>query len=326
MTLPYSPLSMSQINAEFGLGNDLNSYRSTAWWKDDSTSGSFPSSPISFSDFGGKRVGRPSISWTGSQVFDYTGGDQSYTIPAGATVLGIKCWGSDTSILADGSLNGADHFNGGGGYAYGVIVLGTLGLVAGNVLRIMVGGSDAVRANAGNITVTSPCPYGFGGTGNARSAPTRASMARSGGGLSGVFLPGGAITTSDVSGSNALIIAGGSGGGGVVSPSGSFKTWAQGGGGSGNSGSPQGSDGVIIAGTYHSTGGGGGGRNGGGVPYQSSGNAQSGYGGANYTHWSALDAWGASGDGAGNAGNSGDGDAGGKGSGGQPGRIVIYRN
>lgn len=44
-------ISMSQINAEFGRGNNLNAYRGTAH-----ASGTFPSGQISFSDFWGKSI------------------------------------------------------------------------------------------------------------------------------------------------------------------------------------------------------------------------------------------------------------------------------
>ena len=62
MTLPTSgTLSMSAINTEFALGNDLAAYRGVKWYKDDNSRGYFDNSatgnfpPIDFSEFYGKR-------------------------------------------------------------------------------------------------------------------------------------------------------------------------------------------------------------------------------------------------------------------------------
>jgi hypothetical protein len=47
-----NPISMSQINSVFdGRGNNLNAYRGTTWFTAAGGSGTFPSTPISFSDF-----------------------------------------------------------------------------------------------------------------------------------------------------------------------------------------------------------------------------------------------------------------------------------
>jgi hypothetical protein len=60
MTLQTSgPISMEQINAEFGLGGNLNAYRGNIWFTDTyGEQGSF-GTPISFSDFYGKRATNP---------------------------------------------------------------------------------------------------------------------------------------------------------------------------------------------------------------------------------------------------------------------------
>lgn len=63
MTLQSSgSISMSQINAEFGKGNDLNSYRGTKWYTDAGGSGTFSTGAISYTDFYGKRLSAPAPS------------------------------------------------------------------------------------------------------------------------------------------------------------------------------------------------------------------------------------------------------------------------
>lgn len=50
---------MSEINTEFGRGNDLNSYRGTTWYTDAGGSGTFSSGAISMSEFYSKRPTAP---------------------------------------------------------------------------------------------------------------------------------------------------------------------------------------------------------------------------------------------------------------------------
>lgn len=63
MTLPGpgNPLTMAQINAEFGYGFDLNAYRGKVWYYDNGVAGVFPIAPfpISFSEFYSKRRATP---------------------------------------------------------------------------------------------------------------------------------------------------------------------------------------------------------------------------------------------------------------------------
>lgn len=65
MALPASgPLSIQQINAEFGRGNNLNAYRGTTWYTDAGGSGTFSTGALSISDFYGKRATSPLFSAT----------------------------------------------------------------------------------------------------------------------------------------------------------------------------------------------------------------------------------------------------------------------
>lgn len=65
MALPSSgTITMAQINAEFGRGNNLNAYRGTTWYTDAGGSGTFSSGAISMSDFYGKRATSPMFTAT----------------------------------------------------------------------------------------------------------------------------------------------------------------------------------------------------------------------------------------------------------------------
>lgn len=60
MTLQSSgAITIAQINAEFGRGTNLNSYRGTSWFTDAGASGSFSSGAIAMSEFYGKRLTAP---------------------------------------------------------------------------------------------------------------------------------------------------------------------------------------------------------------------------------------------------------------------------
>lgn len=60
MTLPTSgPLSLNQINTEFGRGRNLGAYRGTTWYTDAGSSGTFTNTDLGFNQFYGKRVDAP---------------------------------------------------------------------------------------------------------------------------------------------------------------------------------------------------------------------------------------------------------------------------
>lgn len=79
MTLPSGsnnpPISINDINTEFGLGTNLGVYRNVRWYTNTNARGYFPSGTISFSDFYGKRVNSPvvpgTITYTSSQTINF---------------------------------------------------------------------------------------------------------------------------------------------------------------------------------------------------------------------------------------------------------------
>ena len=120
-------------------------------------------------------------------TFNYTGGDQTYTVPAGATKLGINLKGATGG-------RGAYNQSGGGG----ANVYAELSVSSGQQLSLVVGGSPASGTPA----------YGFGGAGGFASG--NASIGGAGGGMAGIFYYG-SISRSGTIG----IAAGGGGGAGI---------------------------------------------------------------------------------------------------------------
>lgn len=77
MTLPVSGvISMSQIQSEFNLGQNLNAYRGGRWFLDTNGRGYFSAGSISFADFFSKRKTSPVVA--GSTTLSSS---QNYTIP-----------------------------------------------------------------------------------------------------------------------------------------------------------------------------------------------------------------------------------------------------
>lgn len=77
MTLPVSgAISMSQIQSEFNLGQNLNAYRGGRWFLDTNGRGYFSAGAISFSEFFSKRKASPVVA--GSTTLTSS---QNYTVP-----------------------------------------------------------------------------------------------------------------------------------------------------------------------------------------------------------------------------------------------------
>jgi hypothetical protein len=128
-------------------------------------------------------------------TFNYTGGDQTYTVPAGANKLGINLKGATGG-------RGAYNQSGGGG----ANVYAELSVSSGQQLSLVVGGSPA----SGTPT------YGFGGAGGFASG--NASIGGAGGGMAGIFYYG------SISRSGTIGIAAGGGGGAGINKSGTNYT------------------------------------------------------------------------------------------------------
>jgi hypothetical protein len=148
-------------------------------------------------------------------AFNYTGSDQSFTVPANVTKLFVKLWGA-----GGGAGNTNSNSNAGGnGAGGGAVVFNGLDVTPGEVLNIRVGGSvSGVSASNGSTVHPSadfnsfgdnPVIYGGGGSaGRGDGAGANGAYGGAGGGASSIFRS-----------STRLITAyGGSGGGGAGYP------------------------------------------------------------------------------------------------------------
>ena len=204
---------------------------------------------------------------SGKTFFSYTGGNQTYIVPAGVTNLQVKLWG------ARGTANG-----GGGGFAGGF-----LAVTPGQTLTIRVGGGVSLIGNFGGGASGGVDYAGDGGDGSAGGGGSyvikgSSYLAVAGGGGGGgnngdAGEPGGGLVggSGGVSdGSGGTQVAGGAGGAGMFGDAG---------GSPGSQG--QGGSGADTHGDYCGGGGGGGyfGGGGGGGGGSSSGG---GGGGSSY--------------------------------------------
>ena len=105
MTLQSSGiLYMSQINGEFGRGNDLNAYRGTYFYYTDGNIGYFPSGQIAFSDFYSKSLVQPlpadvntANAVVGGTTTVWIAGSQYLGIPHPRRVVVVACATGDTT-------------------------------------------------------------------------------------------------------------------------------------------------------------------------------------------------------------------------------------
>jgi hypothetical protein len=224
MALPASgPLSIQQINAEFGRGNNLNSYRGTTWYTDAGGSGTFSTGALSMSDFYGKRATSPSFSfsisqhidqanlrslavaagWNGSSpvVATLTGGYYLYSTTTQAALTIDGSWPGGVTFVNNGYVMGMGGH--GGGYSYdganSPVYIGNWGLGAGGP-AISLGVSCTIQNN-------TYIGGGGGGGGATQGLNASCNAAGAGGGGAGGGVGG------DIRAGTTLYYYGGAGGG-----------------------------------------------------------------------------------------------------------------
>ena len=254
-------ISIQQINAEFGRGNNLNAYRGTSWFTPAGASGTFPSGAIAMSDFYNKQPNSPSFSFTIS----------SNQTNANLRTLAVNAgWNQSSKVIATI----------GSGVYISSNSTGTPGLTVNGSFP---GGVDLI--NNGFI-------IGMGGAGGAGSNAGSNGVAGGGGGLA--LSVSVAVTVTN----NGTIGGGGGGGGGggawqsAPIPPFFISTYGGGGGGGGgrtgatnSSGGAGGAGGAGVAagnagGAGTSGGGGAGGTPNSATPSAGAGGAGGGWGSA----------------------------------------------
>ncbi len=211
MTLPSSgPLSMSAINAEFGRGNNLNSYRGTVWYTDAGASGTFSSGAISFNEFYGKRPTSPSFSFS-------IGSNQTN---ADLRTLAINAgWNQSSALVA--TINGGVYISASSTGVYALYIQGSFpgGLTVYNYGAIVgCGGNGGAGANdygsraggAGGGATGGPALYVASGT----TFYNYGTIAGGGGGGGGGGSGSGVSVDGKYGSATSWYVAGSGGGGG----------------------------------------------------------------------------------------------------------------
>ena len=272
MALPASgPLSIQQINAEFGRGNDLNSYRGTTWYTAAGGSGTFSTGAISIGDFYGKQLASPSFSFTIYSHIDQAnlrslavnaGWNQSSPVTA-TLAAGYYLYSSNVGAAAltiDGSWPGGVTFvnNGyvmgmgghGGGYYYN----GTAPAVTITNWEVSSGG-NAINLGT-SCTIQNNSYIGGGGGGGSYGSTAVTGGGGAGGGVSGslYYWAGGTNPTYSRAGAAGGGLGSyGANGSGTATINSFVTTDAATGGGGGrimpgsNTGSPSASNGTVTA-------------------------------------------------------------------------------
>jgi hypothetical protein len=146
-----------------------------------------------------------------TQVFSYTGSNQTFTVPTGATSIVAYIWGAGGGGATDGGWS--DSFYGGAGGA----AVGTINTSSISSLILVVG-----QGGQGNDdTAATAIRDAFGG-GGGNSGTSDNQYTGGGGGLSGIF-------NSSYTFANSLLIAGAGGGGGASNAGGDYRGGAGGG-------------------------------------------------------------------------------------------------
>ncbi len=158
------------------------------------------------------------IAQINTQTFNYTGGNQTFVVPANVNCITVQAWGGG------GASGGGDSFAGsdGGGGAY---TTSTIAVTPGTSLTIIIGGGGSP---GGPCAGNGPGGAGGFGLGNGGAGGNSGSSGCSGPG------GGGGGGTGVMNGATLLLVAGGGGGGGGGGQHGGGTA----GGGGGVDGSP----------------------------------------------------------------------------------------
>lgn len=239
MTLPPSgPLTLQQINGEFGLGSNLGAYRGVTWYTDSGSSGTFSASNLGINQFYGKRATSPKYEltvtentqqmdvWSWAKARGWDGNSQLViTVPAG-----IYIW-SDNIGTAAMTFNAI--------YPQGVTIINNGFIMgkggSGTDQRYDAGGHNgeaggpAISVVAAGVSVQNNSYIGGGGGAGGSAGGVGASGGGAGGGKGGTFIfingstPGGAGGSIGQPGGNsparqydATYISGGGGGGRIM--------------------------------------------------------------------------------------------------------------
>ena len=136
-----------------------------------------------------------------TQVFSYTGSNQTFTVPAGLTSFQVYMWGAG----GNGGSSNASTRNGGDGGAGGYVAGTISNYSAGQTFSLLVG-QGTLNAFASTEVVS----YGGGGAGCDNSAGTQP-LGGHGGGRSEISIGGGSNTPAGT----RILVAGAGGGGGA---------------------------------------------------------------------------------------------------------------
>lgn len=267
MPLPSSgTLTMAQINAEFGRGNDLNSYRGTTYYTSSGGPFTFPSGAISFSNFYGTQASGGTFTfsisshqananlrslavaagWNQSSpvVATLTGGYYIYSTAVGTPALTINgSFPGGVTFVNNGFVMGM------GGTGGGVTLSGSPAVTTSNVG--LTAGGDAIALGV-SCTIQNNSYIGGGGGGGGCNSNLGGAGGGAGGGTGGTINNQGTISAGGAGGGIGGAGAGGGstnagGGGGRIMPGASTVTQVNGtngvgytrstGGGGGDAGS-----------------------------------------------------------------------------------------
>jgi hypothetical protein len=194
---PGTPITMQQINAEFGLGTNLNAYRGVRWYKDDASTGTFDTTNIDMAEFYSKRATSPVT--PGSQTFTSNG---TFTVPTYSLLTVTIRGGSGGGAGGSGNVSVGSSGSAGTASSFGIYGSGDFGR----------GGTiSAVGANGAGSDGTPA-----GGAGGAGSAGGPAGYAGGAGGKTVLSLSNPVVSgTGPVVGSSVSVTVGSGGAGGV---------------------------------------------------------------------------------------------------------------